>query len=293
MLALGMIWLNWRARVALATGEGYGQHEDSLPETDTAMRARAQNDGFDLAEIASEPAVRALPPIALALAPVIIVVAVNLAFLQLVVPRLATAPLALPLFGETTIEAVRGLWAVIVALCTAILFLITTNWSRLKALRVSLNSGADAAVLPIFNTASLVGFGAVVAALPAFAMISDAMLSMGAGNPLVAVSMAVTTLSALTGSASGGMSIALDALGTRFVDLAAATGTSLEVMHRVTAVSSGALDALPHNGAVITVLGICKLSHRDSYLDILAVAVVIPMISLVVLILLASLFGAF
>jgi H+/gluconate symporter-like permease len=116
---------------------------------------------------------------------------------------------------------------------------------------------------------------------------------MGAGNPLVAVSMAVTTLSALTGSASGGMSIALDALGTRFVDLAAATGTSLEVMHRVTAVSSGALDALPHNGAVITVLGICKLSHRDSYLDILAVAVVIPMISLVVLILLASLFGAF
>lgn len=137
------------------------------------------------------------------------------------------------------------------------------------------------------------GFGAVVAALPAFAMISNAMLGLGGNNPLISVAVAVTTLSALTGSASGGMTIALDALGANFVALAHATGTSLEAMHRVTAVASGALDALPHNGAVITVLAICKLTHRDSYLDILAVAVVIPMISLIVLILLASMFGAF
>lgn len=293
MLGLGMMWLNRRNRLSKAAGEGYGEHEDSLPELDTVMRERAQTDGFDLAEIDLEPTGPALPSFALAFAPVIIVVAVNLIFIQFIVPRLDTSSLELPIFGETTIESVRGLWAVIVALSTAVLFLIATNWSRLSDLRASLNAGADASVLPIFNTASLVGFGAVVAALPAFALISEAMLAMGDSNPLVSVAVAVTTLSALTGSASGGMTIALDALGTSFVDLAATTGTSLEAMHRVTAVSSGALDALPHNGAVITVLGICKLSHRDSYLDIFVVAVVIPMMSLLALIALTSLFGAF
>ena len=293
MLGLGMMWLNRRNRLSKVAGEGYGEHEDSLPELDTVMRERAQTDGFDLAEIDLEPTGPALPSFALAFAPVIIVVAVNLIFIQFIVPRLDTSSLELPIFGETTIESVRGLWAVIVALSTAVLFLIATNWSRLSDLRASLNAGADASVLPIFNTASLVGFGAVVAALPAFALISEAMLAMGDSNPLVSVAVAVTTLSALTGSASGGMTIALDALGTSFVDLAATTGTSLEAMHRVTAVSSGALDALPHNGAVITVLGICKLSHRDSYLDIFVVAVVIPMMSLLALIALTSLFGAF
>lgn len=292
MLGLGMMWLNRRSASASAAGETYGRHEDSLPEPDNKMRERAQGDGFDLAEIDPEPT-QDLPSFALAFAPVIIVVAVNLLFIEVVVPRLDTSSLSLPLFGETTIEAVRGLWAVIVALSSAIVFLIATNWTRLKDLRTSLNAGADASVLPIFNTASLVGFGAVVAALPAFAMISQAMMAMGDGNPLVSVAVAVTTLSALTGSASGGMTIALDALGSNFVDLAMSTGTSLDAMHRVTAVSSGALDALPHNGAVITVLGICKLTHKDSYLDIFAVAVVIPMIALLVLIVLASLFGAF
>jgi H+/gluconate symporter-like permease len=89
------------------------------------------------------------------------------------------------------------------------------------------------------------------------------------------------------------MSIALDALGDTFVTLAATTGTSLEAMHRVTAVASGALDALPHNGAIITVLAIARLGHAESYFDIFMVAVVVPMIALVALIGLASVFGGF
>ena len=293
MLVLGTLWLNRRSRRAIAAGEGYGLHEDSLPEPNVAMRAHAQGEGFDIAEIEQVPLHRDLPGFALAFAPVVIVVAVNLGFITFVIPRLDTSYLALPMFGETTVEAVRGLWSVIVALTTASLMLVATNWRRLKDLRGSLNRGADASVLPIFNTASLVGFGAVVAALPAFARISEAMLALAGGNPLVSVAVSVTVLSALTGSASGGMSIALDTLGDTFVGLARDTGTSLEAMHRVTAVSSGALDALPHNGAVITVLGICKLGHRESYLDIFVVAVVVPMIALVVLIGLATLFGAF
>jgi H+/gluconate symporter-like permease len=64
-------------------------------------------------------------------------------------------------------------------------------------------------------------------------------------------------------------------------------------MHRVTAVASGALDALPHNGAVITLLAVCKLTHRDSYADVLMTSIVGPIIALVVIIVVASLAGSF
>jgi H+/gluconate symporter-like permease len=224
---------------------------------------------------------------------VVIVIVVNFAFIQFLVPMMNTAYLAEPRFGATTIENVRGVWAIIVALFLSILFLVFANRTRFESVKASLNHGADAAVLPIFNVASLVGFGAVIAALPAFDMIREAVLSIGAGNPLISLAAAVNVLSALTGSASGGMSIALDALGATYVRMAYDHGISLDAMHRVTAVASGALDALPHNGAVITILSICKLSHRDAYFDVFVVAVVVPMISLVALIFLATVFGGF
>jgi H+/gluconate symporter-like permease len=189
-------------------------------------------------------------------------------FIRLVLPRMDTSFLADPLFGETTIESVRGVWAVSVGLFLAILPLIAGNWRRLTDLRASLDRGADASVLPIFNTTSLVGFGAVIAALPVFKLISHAVMSIGGGNPLVSVAGSVAILSAMTRSASGGMSIALDALGPTFVEFARSSGISLEAMHRVTAVASGAFDALRHNGAVITLLGVCNLRHRDSYFDV-------------------------
>ena len=164
----------------------------------------------------------------------------------------------------------RGVWAVIVGLFLAILLLIVGNWRRLTDLRASLDQGTDASVLPIFNTASLVGFGAVIAALPVFGRIGEAVL-VGGGNPLISVAGSVTLLSAMTGSASGGMSIALEALGPTLVEMAKATGTSLDAMHRITALASGSLDVLPHSGAVITLLAVCKLSHGQSYVDIFMV----------------------
>ncbi len=119
------------------------------------------------------------------------------------------------------------------------------------------------------------------------------MVELGGGNPLITVATSVGLLSAMTGSASGGMSIALDSLGPTLVGLANAAGVSLEAMHRVTAIASGSLDALPHNGAVITLLTVCKLTHGDSYLDIFVAAILAPLAALIVIIILASLFGAF
>lgn len=294
MFLLGLTWLNRRAAQARAGGEGYGQHDDSLPERDVVMREHAQSGGFDISELEKNPPTEEhLPPFALALLPILAVIVLNFIFIELIVPSMNTSYLAEARFGETSIESVRGLWAIIFSLFFAILLLIASNWRRLTDLRASLDKGADASVLPIFNTASLVGFGAVIAALPVFGMVSEAVLAIGGGNPLVSVAAAVATLSAMTGSASGGMSIALEALGSTFVEMAHASGVSLEAMHRVTAIASGVLDTLPHSGAIITLLAVCKLSHRESYIDIVVVGIGAPMVSLIVVILLASVFGAF
>lgn len=295
MFVLGMAWLNRRAAQAVALGEGYGVHDDELPKPDQTMREHAQGSGFDLDEISSEQedSRRGDPSFAVAIAPIILVIVANLLFVQFMVPRMDTSYLALPMFGETDIETLRGVWSIIIALSLAILLLLATNWRRIGDVKRSLNHGADASVLPIFNTASLVGFGAVIAALPVFELITNAMLSLSDGNPLVSVAVSVGALSALTGSASGGMSIALDVMIDTFLPMAALSGTSLEVMHRVTSLASGALDCMPHNGAVITVLAICKLTHRDSYFDILIVGAVIPFIALVAVIIIATMFGSF
>lgn len=294
MLAFGVVWLNRRARRAKAAGEGYGQHDDSLPDRDVRRAEGAIRDGFDLREIGNATVIGVgPPPLWLSLLPVFIVILVNLVFVQAVAPRLDVSYLALPPYGETTIEAVRGLWSIIVALVSAILVLIGTNFRRLPKLAESLNGGANAAVIPIANTASLVGFGSVIAAMPAFDIVSMALMDLGQHNPLVSLAVAVNVLSAVTGSASGGMSIALDTLGPTYVELARDQGISLEAMHRVTSISSGALDALPHNGAVITVLGICKLGHREAYKDILVVAVIGPLIALASILAIATFVGTF
>ena len=294
MFLLGLTWLNRRAAQARAGGECYGQHDDSLPERDVVMREHAQSGGFDISELEKNPPTEEhLPPFALALLPILAVIVLNFVFIEIIVPSMDTSYLAEARFGETSIESVRGLWAIIFSLFFAILLLVAMNWRRLTDLRASLDKGADASVLPIFNTASLVGFGAVIAALPVFGMVSEAVLAIGGGNPLVSVAASVATLSAMTGSASGGMSIALEALGSTFVDMAHASGVSLDAMHRVTAIASGVLDTRPHSGAIITLLAVCKLSHRESYIDILVAGIGAPMISLIVVIVLASVFGAF
>jgi H+/gluconate symporter-like permease len=201
--------------------------------------------------------------------------------------------LATPEYGATTIDSVRGIWSIIAALVISILVLIGINWTRLPQVKRSLDSGANASLLPIFNTASLVGFGAVIALLPAFAMIRDSVVGIGTENPLISLAISVNLLAGMTGSASGGMSIALSTLGDTYNEMASAADISPELMHRVTTVATGGLDALPHNGAVITLLVICGLTHRESYADIAVVAVAIPIIALIALIFLGTIFGSF
>jgi H+/gluconate symporter-like permease len=192
------------------------------------------------------------------------------------------------------VGALRGVWSIIAALTLASLALVALNWRRLAGgLAATLDEGAKDALKPIFNTASLVGFGAVIASLSAFGVIRDWVVTVGGDNPLVSLAVGTSLLAGMTGSASGGMSIALSTLGETYLDMGQAVGISPDLLHRVTAVATGGLDALPHNGAVITLLTICGLTHREAYRDIFVVAVAIPVLALVVLVALGTAFGSF
>ena len=296
MLGFGLWWLGRAEAAARRWGEGYG--EDAPVAADAAaddeiVRERATTAReFDPAEIHHGRHSDAAPSIVLAALPLIVVVVVNLLMSLVVLPRLDFSFLAEERWGGTSISAVAGVWSVVVALAAAIVAVILINWNRLPALRQSMDAGANASVLPALSVASLVGFGAVIAALPAFTIVRDWVLGIE-GGPLVSLAVATNVLAALTGSASGGLTIALDALGRTYMTIASQTGISPALMHRVAVIGSGTLDILPHNGAVVTLLAVCGSTHRESYFDIVMAGIVSAIIALVAVIVLGSMFGTF
>jgi H+/gluconate symporter-like permease len=296
MLGFGLWWLRRAERRARARGEGFGAGVAPSPEAladDDALRGPATTaQGFDPAEAVHGSDPVAPPPIVLAALPLVVVIAVNLVMSLFVLPRIDAGFLAEPRFGGTSLAAVAGVWSVAVALAAAIVVLIAVNLPRLKGLRSTMDAGANASVLPVFSVASLVGFGAVVAAMPAFELVRDWVLGIE-GGPLVSLAVATNVLAALTGSASGGMTIALDALGPTYMALAAERGIDPGLLHRVAVIGAGTLDSLPHNGAVVTMLAVCGCTHKESYLDIVMVAIVSAVLALAAVILLGSVVGSF
>ena len=123
-------------------------------------------------------------------------------------------------------------------------------------------------------------------------MLREAVLSIG-GGPLVSLAVATNILAALTGSASGGLTIALDALAGTYLDRAREIGMDPALLHRVAVIGSGTLDSLPHNGAVVTLLSVCGATHGEAYRDIFMVAIVGAIVALVVVTVLGSLLGSF
>ena len=294
MFGFGMWWLGRAERSARAKGEGYGadvSHENAAE--DLVVRERATTAStFDPPEALHGRPSDAGPPIALAALPLVIVVAVNLLMSLFVLPRMDASFLEKVEWGETTLAAVGGVWAVVTALFVAIVVLVAVNYRRLPALRDSMDAGANASVLPVLSVASLVGFGSVVAALPAFAMVRDWVLGIE-GGPLVSLAVATNVLASLTGSASGGLTIALDALGATYLKIAHEQGIDPGLLHRVAVIGAGTLDSLPHNGAVVTLLAVCNSTHRESYLDIVMVSIVGGLLALAVVIILGSTVGYF
>ena len=262
ILAVGLTYLEWRRRAAAAKGEGYGASLVNEPER-------------------VETSAGGLPHPLLAVAPLLLVGVANFVFTRMIpvwyggdshtVPPEILPGIATPV--TTTIKTVTAIWAVQAALLLGILFVVATAFTRVaKRFADGSKAAVGGALLAAMNTASEYGFGGVIAALPGFLVVSDALRSIP--NPLVNAAVSVSALAGITGSASGGMSIALAAMSDVFIRGAESAGIPLEVMHRVVAMASGGMDTLPHNGAVITLLAVTGLTHREAYRDIFAVTLI-------------------
>ncbi|MGD7008146.1 GntP family permease [Metabacillus sp. 84] len=172
------------------------------------------------------------------------------------------------------------------SLLIGIIVIMVLSIKKFKLFISAINGGASGSVMAIINTSAAVGFGAVVTAVPSFSNITDMIMGIG-GNPLISEALAVQLLASITGSASGGMGIALQALGDQYYQLSQSSGISPDAFHRIAAVASGA-SILPHNGALLTLLTVTGLKHKDSYMDVAVVGLILPTISLIVALLLAS-----
>ncbi len=253
ILALGLVYLEWRRRKAAAAGEGYGMNPINEP--------------LPFAE-------EKLPNPWLALTPLVIVGVTNMLFTMLIPKFYGTTHTAqLPGMAKpliTQVSSVVAIWAVEGALVLGILTVVVFAWKPVTARFADGSKAAIAgALLSVTNTASEYGFGGVIAALPGFLTVADGLKAIP--GVLINEAVAVNVLAGITGSASGGMSIALATMSDTFIAGAQAANIPLEVLHRVASMSSGGMDTLPHNGAVITLLAVTGLTHKDSYGDIFAI----------------------
>ncbi|WP_321891239.1 GntP family permease [Paraburkholderia tropica] len=246
----GVVYLEVQSRRAQRKGEGYGTNLRNEPVTADDVK---------------------LPHPLVAILPLVIVGVVNLVLTRLI-PQWYPATYTFSLPGMNApisieIAKINAIWAVLGALCSGIFVVLLSGFASIRG---TFADGSKAAVggamLATMNTASEYGFGAVIAALPGFLVVAHALQSIS--NPLINEAVTINLLSGITGSSSGGMSIALAAMADRFIASAHASGIPLEVLHRVASMAAGGMDTLPHNGAVITLLAVTGLTHREAYRDI-------------------------
>ena len=268
IFGLGMLWLEYRKHKMLAAGEGYGRLD---------TRADHSKSGDEVADV---------PPV-VAFLPLLTVLVLNFVLTKVIGgwdPSMMEATKGLALASKTVPVAT---WALIIALVAGIVLAIILSAKQFKLrgnLMVALNAGTIGSLLAIMNTASEVGYGNIISSLPGFRAVRDFLMSVDPGTPLISEAIMVNLLAGITGSASGGMSIALETMGARYLEWGMQVGVSPELLHRVAAMASGGFDTMPHNGAVITLLAICGMTHKESYPDIGMVSLVIPVCTTFVLI---------
>ena len=276
MFLFGWFWLERRARQGKRCHEGYGEPLSEAEMSVTRDAPNASTTAFLKAAM-----------------PLMVVLVLNLILSKWTLPAMDTSYLADAKFGAVSPGAVLGLWALIAAIFVAILLHLCIYRNQLRNWVQSINAGTMGSLLPIFNTASEVGYGATIASLSSFVIIKDSVLGVAPQYPLISEAISINVLAGITGSASGGLSIALEALSQSYLQLAEQAGISPDLLHRVASMACGGFDTLPHNGAVITLLTICGLTHRKSYLDIAMVAVAGPFAATCLVVLIGSLFGGF
>ena len=270
VLVLGLLYLESRRRKAEKAGEGYY----GFGAENAAAAEKLEENEAHASDLTSQQSV--LKQI-LAFVPLILVGVTNKLFITYI-PRWYPNGFDFSAIGlkayTVDVTAMAAIWAIIMALVVGIISSLLYDWKRVtKNFKEGLNTAIGGSLLATMNTGAEYGFGGIIAALPGFAKISDG-ISGTFTNPLVNGAVTTSTLAGMTGSASGGMGIALGAMADKYNQAIAAANIPPEVMHRVVAMASGGMDTLPHNGAVITLLAVTGLTHKQSYKDIFAVTII-------------------
>ncbi|MDX8155566.1 GntP family permease [Acinetobacter pittii] len=249
----GIIYLESRRKKAQLAGEGYGHVLRNEPQTPANIKL--------------------VHPL-IALSPLVLVGLVNLALTHYI-PHWYPSLFELQLAGmkesiPVEIKKITAIWAVLGALCSGILCILIFSFKTIALeFAEGTKSAISGAILAAMNTGSEYGFGAIIAALPGFLIVAGSL--QGISNPLLNEAITVNILAGITGSSSGGMSIALGAMADQFVAAANAAHIPLEVLHRVASMAAGGMDTLPHNGAIITLLTVTGLTHREAYKEIFSI----------------------
>ena len=253
MLILGITWLTYRVKQANLNNEGYG----------TFNSYEGLDNNIDI------------PNIFISIMPIIIIFISNLFFSKIFYKYLVDGSYLNK--HNLVLDSISGTWSVIISIFISILIILLVNINKIKNLNKVLDKGISNSFLPLLSSSAIVGYGSVIKSLPIFITLQSLILNISS-NPIISEAISVNIICGITASASGGLTITLDALAPTFITMSQNLNISPEIMHRIASLASVGLDTLPHNGAVITTLAICGLTHKDSYKDIFVTSVLIPIL---------------
>ncbi|RRA99756.1 GntP family permease [Larkinella rosea] len=257
IFSIALFYLQWQRNLAAKRGEGYGKNHINEPEKRDE---------------------KTLPSVWIAVLPLLIVTVFNKVFTWRI-PQFYGKAFDFSSVGIDAVPAIdisklTAVWAVEGALVLGITTVLIFAFRTIKTgFTAGLNLAIGGSLLATLNTASEYGFGAVIAALPGFKVVSAAIAS-AFKDPLVNEAVTTTTLAGITGSGSGGLSISLALMSKTYLEQATRLGIDPEVLHRVAAMACGGMDSLPHNGALITLLAVTGLTHQQAYKDIFLLTLV-------------------
>lgn len=259
-MTISMSWLTFRTKKLQAAGEGYGGEVE--------QRQRKA---------------RHLPDWKLSLVPLLMVIVINVilsnpfhwewGFHWNEASLEKFLPLHLSLLAAS-VGKIQAIWSISVALIIS--SIAAAIIGRRKYVRggenflSTINYGAVSSCAAVLNVASGFAFGSVMVSMPGFLPIKEILLGIGdSAGPLVSAVITTNIMGGITGSASGGLTIALSMLGDTWAQMATAQGIPLEALHRIIAIASVGIDPVPHCGALVTLLAICGLTHKEAYYDII------------------------
>ncbi|MBN8828168.1 MAG: GntP family permease [Sphingobacteriia bacterium] len=268
ILFFGLTWINYRIKKIKRLGENYGPYK------------------FDPTNIIKTDRKYIL----IAASPVLLMLVSNFCFNQYIIPNFDTTYLSQEKFGKIEASSVNGIWSIISAMTLTCFYTLFLARNKIGSIIENIKQAVNDSFLPIFNTASEVGYGAVISSLTGFALIKSMLADMDA-NPLIKIALSVNILSGITGSSSGGLSISMQTLSSSFLEMANLYNISPEILHRLSTLAAGGLDTLPHCGAVITLLSICGLKHKESYFDIFMVSCVFTTLTCILAVIYGSVIG--